>query len=195
VRAAPETPWALFARVRRISYYRQQQFNQDANQLAKQLAQQQSGLLFNVTSMLNADTPLPSAFGWDRRDAAQQAVEAEKPQNGGQAAVLQNAVFNYKDYRIWAGKFVMNWQEHTLQGTDTARLLNETDSTRTVIQGDAVAIDLVHLKARFADNVSFEVTLKKPGTASSRIGDLTELVIDLKTGRVLFRSSEQPEQQ
>jgi len=170
---APESLWAAYSRMQRIAYYRQKRFNEDAARLEKQLNSASLGL----AGLERIEPRAPNL----------QELMGPPPTPNGELALPKNAVFSYNGYEVTADTFSLSAPARTLLGRGSSTLIYETTTTRTEIRGTAVRIDLRLRNALFSDNVSLETVLKGPGNKPSRIAGLKELIIDLDTGRYLFR--------
>jgi tetratricopeptide (TPR) repeat protein len=178
--AAPNSLWAVYARMQRIAHYRQIRLTQEVARLEKQLGQH--GV--SVAAMARIEPRAP-----DFMRILEQAPEA--PAGGNQEAQLpKNSVFAFEAYKVNADQFSVSSPDRVLIGRGNVSLVHDAKAVRTTVQSTTVRIDLRRLHADFSGNVSFETTPKRPGAKSHKVTDLSQLVIDLKTGWFRFWSAE-----
>ena len=181
--AAPNSLWSVYARMQRITYYRQRRLTQEVARLEKQLGKH--GMAMAATTRLEPRAP-------NLQRAVEQVAEGLAEQNQ-EARLPKNSVFAFKAYRVKADDFSVNSPDRVLIGRGNVSLVHEAKAARTTIQATTVRIDLRRLHASFSGKVTFETAAKRPGAESLKLADLSQLVIDLKTGWFRLWSAESPD--
>jgi hypothetical protein len=178
---APDSPWAFYAKMQRIAYYRNQQLDQDAALLLSQIRQQR----VELKGLVDAGPLAPNLF-----EAA--PVDLKIGQGPVREIRLpEHSVFAHKSYTIRAGQFLMRQPGQTLIGrTNVVLQRRGPKSGRMQVRAAMVTIDLRHLNASFSGNVVVETLPTEPGAEPQKVGSFAGLVINLDTSWLHFRFTE-----
>ena len=175
---APDSLWSAYARMQRMAYYRNQQLNQDAAMLVKQLRQQR----IELRQLVEAGPLAPNLL---------EAAAADVKLGGAPVSEIplpKDAVFTHNGYTVRADEFLMRQPGQTLIGRRNVLLQYRGPKSDGIqVHAASVTIDLLRRNASFSGDVVFETLPAGPDAEPQKVGTFSGLIINLDTGWLRFR--------